>query len=102
MEERFPCMSDKANTQARMGHGALLTNAVRAGGLQRPNPAEGDGGVNPHCGSIRSCMPNEALLIQIRVNDYLIIPILQRAPSPSAVYPVNLRRGNPESASVSP
>lgn len=42
-------------------------------------------------------LPNEALLIQIRVNDYLIIPILQRAPAPSVLCPVNLQCTNPES-----
>lgn len=47
-------------------------------------------------------LPNEALLIQIRVNDYLIIPILQRAPAPSVLCPVNLQRGNPESERLSP
>lgn len=42
-------------------------------------------------------LPNEALLIQIRVNDYLIIPILQRALAPSVLCSVNLQHGNPES-----
>lgn len=42
-------------------------------------------------------LPNEALLIQIRVNDYLIIPILKRALSPSMLSPVNLQQGNSES-----
>lgn len=42
-------------------------------------------------------LSNEALLIQIRVNDYLIIPILQRAPSPSVLCSVDVQRTNPES-----
>lgn len=41
---------------------------------------------------------NEALLIQIRVNDYLIISILLNSllcsPSPSALCPVNIQYGN--------
>lgn len=39
-------------------------------------------------------LANEALLIQIRVNDYLIIPILQRAPSLSVLCLVNLQRSS--------
>lgn len=69
----------------------------RASGPQRPTLTRGRRGEATLWFSSVLRLSNEALLIQIRVNDYLIIPILQRAPSPSVLCSVDVQRTNPAS-----
>lgn len=69
----------------------------RASGPQRPTLTRGRRGEATLWFFSVLRLSNEALLIQIRVNDYLIIPILQRAPSPSILCSVDVQRTNPES-----
>lgn len=96
-----PRISDQANAQSRDKTRRSRTNAA----CQRATETKSDRGRRGEstlCSRSRAAvtlrLPNEALLIQIRVNDYLIIPILQRAPAPSVLCPVNLQCANPESA----
>lgn len=69
----------------------------RASVPQRPTLTRGRRGEAMLWFSSLLRLSNEALLIQIRVNDYLIIPILQRAPAPSVLCSVDVQRTNPES-----
>lgn len=67
------------------GTWSSLTNTVCAVGLRKPIwPEEMMGWILSVVLFSAVCLwlSNEALLIQISVNDYLIIPVLQRAPSP--------------------
>lgn len=97
----FPCISDQANAQSTNETCSSLTNTVCQQATDQIWPGE-TGWIHTvvlFCAAVCLWLPNEALLIQIRVNDYLIIPILQRAPSASVLCPVNLQRSNPVSVS---
>lgn len=90
---QFPCTAAQANVLSMNGSARFPRNMACQRATE-PNSDRGKKGwidtVVLLCAAVCLQLSNEALLIQIRVNDYLIIPILQRAPSHSLLCSVKV------------